>query len=114
MSAAPSKRSTPIVIWQIALGLALVAAWEWGAASNRLDKFFFSRPSDVLMRVWQWISSGSIWGHLAVTLTEALLSFVIGVFLGVLCGFLLARIPFMAALFDPYIKIANSLPRVVL
>ena len=58
-------------------GLAFLLAWEWGVASKLLDKFFFSRPSDVLTRVWQWISTGSIWGHLAVTLTEALLSFAI-------------------------------------
>ena len=114
MSGTTSRRSAPIVVWQVALGLTLLLAWEWGAASNRLDKFFFSRPSDVAARVWQWISSGSIWGHLAVTLTEAVLSFVIGVFLGVLLGFLLARVPLLAALLDPYIKIANSLPRVVL
>jgi NitT/TauT family transport system permease protein len=104
----------PMVVWQAALGLAFLLAWEWGAYSKALDKFFFSRPSDVAARIWQWISSGSIWGHLAVTFTEALLSFLIGVVLGVVSGFLLARVPLLAALLDPYIKIANSLPRVVL
>src|SRR6266704_1555491 len=114
MNGTTSGRSMPIVVWQVALGVAFLLAWEWGADSKLLDKFFFSRPSDVLARVWQWISSGSIWGHLAVTFTEALLSFAIGVFLGVLLGFLLARVPLLAALLDPYIKIANALPRVVL
>src|SRR5882672_1527485 len=114
MSGTTSGRSTPMVVWQAALGLAFLLAWEWGAYSKVLDKFFFSRPSDVAARVWQWIVTGSIWTHLAVTLTEALLSFAIGVFSGILFGFLLARVPFLAALFDPYIKIANSLPRVVL
>src|SRR5438552_3189120 len=75
MNGPASRRRGAILVWQIALGLAFVLAWEWGAAAKLLDKFFFSRPSDVLMRVWQWISTGSIWGHLAVTFTEALLSF---------------------------------------
>lgn len=114
MSGMTSIRSTPLVVWQIALGLAFLLAWEWGAASRRLDRFFFSRPSDVLARVWQWISSGSIWGDLAVTISEAFLSFAIGVLFGIVFGFLLARVPLLAALLDPYIKIANSLPRVVL
>src|SRR5579862_6422411 len=103
-----------IRIGQILLGAALLLAWEWGASAGLLDKFFFSRPSDILIRVWQWSSTGAIWGHLAVTGAEALLSFAIGGALGVLFGFLLARVPLLAALLDPYIKIANALPRVVL
>src|SRR2546425_2340708 len=114
MSGTSSGRAVPIGVWQFALGLGFLLAWEWGAQAKLLDKFFFSRPSDIMARMWQWISSGSIWGHLAVTFTEALLSFAIGVFLGVLLGFLLARVPLLAALLDPYIKIANALPRVVL
>jgi len=103
-----------LLLAQLALGALFLVVWQTLVNAGKLDKFFFSRPSDVAARVWQWISSGSIWGHLAVTLTEAVLSFVIGVFLGVLLGFLLARVPLLAALLDPYIKIANSLPRVVL
>ncbi len=106
--------SARIRIGQILLGAALLLAWEWGASAGLLDKFFFSRPSDILVRVWQWCAAGAIWGHLAVTFTEALLSFAIGAGLGVLFGFLLARVPLLAALLDPYIKIANALPRVVL
>src|SRR6266446_4727914 len=105
MNGTTSRRSMPMVVWQIALGVAFLLAWEWGAESKLLDKFFFSRPSDVVARVWQWVSSGSIWGHLAVTFTEAFLSFAIGVCFGVLFGFLLARVPWLARLLDPYIKI---------
>jgi NitT/TauT family transport system permease protein len=79
-----------------------------------MDKFFFSRPTDILQRIWQWISSGTVWVHLSVTLTEAALSFAIGVAFGVGLGFLLARVEWLAALLDPYIRIANALPRVVL
>jgi NitT/TauT family transport system permease protein len=114
MKGTTSGRPVPMAVWQAGLGLAFLLAWQWGADAKLLDKFFFSRPSDVVARMWQWIASGSIWGHLAVTFTEALLSFAIGVCCGVLFGFLLARVPWMAALLDPYIKIANSLPRVVL
>src|SRR5256885_1435982 len=114
MSGTISRRSTPMIVWQVVLGIVILLAWEWGAYVKLLDKFFFSRPSDVMARIWQWISSGSIWGHLAVTFTEALLSFAIGVVFGVVLGFLFARLPLLAALLDPYIKIANSLPRVVL
>jgi sulfonate transport system permease protein len=48
------------------------------------------------------------------TFTEAMLSFVIGSILGVLVGFALAGVPILARLLEPYIRIANALPRVVL
>jgi ABC-type proline/glycine betaine transport system permease subunit len=43
-----------------------------------------------------------------------MLSFVIGGLLGVLLGFALAWAPTLAALLEPYIRIGNALPRVVL
>jgi NitT/TauT family transport system permease protein len=109
-----SKKRVPIVVFQIILAIVFLAAWEWGSATKLLDQFFFSRPSLVMARVWTMIVSGTIWLHLLTTFTEAALSFAIGVFFGVVLGFALARVPVLAELFDPYIRIANSLPRVIL
>jgi NitT/TauT family transport system permease protein len=103
-----------VVAGQLALVMAFLLAWEWGSRSGLLDQFFFSRPSDVVARVWRWAATGSIWPHLFTTFVETALSLVIGAAVGVVSGFVLARIPALAALFDPYIRIANSLPRVVL
>src|SRR5581483_6476382 len=76
--------------------------------------FFFSTPIDVFSQVVDWFSSGVIWKHLAVTLWEAIYAFIIGSVGGVLIGFWFARQPRVAAVFDPYVKMANALPRVVL
>ena len=51
-----------------------------------------------------------IWPHLATTLIEALLAFVIGTVFGVGCGLALARVELLARVFDPYIRILNALP----
>ena len=99
---------------QVLFGVGMLGLWQWLVSAGVLDRFFFSRPSDIVVRVVQWIVSGSIWGHLWVTLVEAFLSFIIGVALGIAFGFLLARIRWMAELLDPYIRMANALPRVVL
>ena len=55
-----------------------------------------------------------IYSHLLVTLTETVLAFVIGTSLGLGAGLWLALSPLAAAIFDPYIKAANSMPRVIL
>jgi NitT/TauT family transport system permease protein len=79
-----------------------------------LDRFFFSRPSDIAARVAQWIATGLIWPHILTTFSEAALSFFLGALGGVVLGFWLARAPTLAAVLEPYIRVANSLPRIVL
>jgi len=79
-----------------------------------LPPFFFSNPVDVAQQIVKWFVTGVIWKHLYVTLMEAMLAFAIGSIGGVLVGFWFARQPRTAAVFDPYVKMANALPRVVL
>jgi NitT/TauT family transport system permease protein len=79
-----------------------------------LPPFFFSNPVDVAKQVVTWFATGVIWKHLWVTLIESVLAFVIGSIAGVLVGFWFARQPRTAAVFDPYVKMINALPRVVL
>jgi NitT/TauT family transport system permease protein len=76
--------------------------------------FFFGEPVKVLARLWQWFVSGDIYEHLWVTLIETLLAFFIGTVLGVAIGLWLALAPMASAIFDPYIKAANAMPRVIL
>jgi NitT/TauT family transport system permease protein len=79
-----------------------------------LPPFFFSNPLDVGSQILDWFATGVIWKHLAITLWESVLAFAIGSLSGVLVGFWFARQPLAAAVFDPYVKMANALPRVVL
>jgi NitT/TauT family transport system permease protein len=109
-----SKLGVPLIGWQILLACFLLGAWQVLSITGFLDKFFFSKPSDVIARVVEWILTGSIWTHLAVTLEEAFLSFAIGVAAGIVSGFVLARSPFLSDLLNPFIRMFNALPRVVL
>ena len=77
-------------------------------------QFFFSTPLDVIARVIREFSGTDIWRHLFITLQETLLAFLFGAGGGIVVGFIFARSDIVAAIFDPYIKAANALPRVVL
>jgi NitT/TauT family transport system permease protein len=103
-----------IVAAQIGLGVAILGAWQELVNTGRLDKFFFSRPTDIAARISQWLRTGSLWPHLITTMEEAALGFILGAASGVVLGFGLARSPKLGALLDPYIRILNALPRVVL
>jgi NitT/TauT family transport system permease protein len=99
----------------------IVALAIWHVISNfpifgdvKTIRFFFSTPIDVLARTWKQLTGAEIYWHLGITLTETVLAFVIGSAAGIFFGFAFARNALLAAVFDPYIKAANALPRVVL
>ena len=104
---------------QILVAVVAVAAWYLLSTYPVFGKillppFFFSTPVDVAAQIVDWFATGVIWKHLWVTLIESILAFVIGSIGGVLIGFWFARQPRVAAVFDPYVKMINALPRVVL
>jgi NitT/TauT family transport system permease protein len=102
----------------------LVAAWYLLTAPGLLPNFyfeqdnraafFFGEPHKVLRVVVEWFTTGEIFVHLAITLLETALGFVIGAAFGLGIGLWLALSPTGAAVMDPYIKGFNSMPRVVL
>jgi NitT/TauT family transport system permease protein len=119
-----AKGNSSLRFWQLALLAAILLAWYALTSPTLLpplyfddpDKaaFFFGEPLKVLERMWDWFSSGMIYGHLWVTLVETLLAFAIGTAFGLGIGLWLALSPTASALFDPYIKGLNSMPRVIL
>lgn len=110
---------TKLVGLQVLVGLGALLLWHILTVYPILGQpkqiqFFFSTPIDVLARCWKLFATGEIWYHLGITLLETVLAFVTGAAGGILFGFLFARREILAAVFDPYIKAANALPRVVL
>lgn len=112
-------------VWQIGLLLAVFGLWHLlttpGLLPNlvfendQLAAFFFGEPLKVFSRIWVWfVVDADIYRHLGVTLIETLLAFVIGAAFGLGGGLWLALSPMASALLEPYIKAANSMPRIIL
>ena len=119
--------------WQLGLLVLLLGGWHL-ASRNPQIAFFFGEPLTVAQRLWAWFTQGTgslevgtkdttwftlrfpaeIYPHLVITLTETLLAFGIGTVAGLAMGLWLALSPVAAAILDPYIKAANSMPRVIL
>src|SRR5690349_15187604 len=121
----PASKSNKLLrVWQILLFVGIMVLWYVATSPTLLppiyfdnpDKaaFFFGEPVKVFERIWDWFSSGSIYGHLWVTLLETMMAFIIGTVLGLGVGLWLALSPTASALLDPYIKAVSSMPRVIL
>lgn len=129
------NRKRLVLALQLLLLVALLGGWEFCSRSNIIfdgllgplegkgrksiiDPFFFSSPSMVIEKIYEWItegtSLGSLWYQIWVTFEEAVLGFLYGAVAGVLAGIALGRNKLAADVFSIYIKIANAIPRVVL
>lgn len=108
-----------LLLLQVGVAVVAILLWHLFTTTSLVGdpsrmQFFFSTPGAVARQTVAWFADGSIWYHLWITLTEAVLAFVIGALAAVVLGFWFARRPRLAAVFDPYVKGANALPRVVL
>lgn len=109
---------------RILLLVVIIGGWELGArvyiATKKvgIDPFFWGQPSGIWAQIVTWVTEGTaqgpLWVQIAVTLEEAVIGFAIGVVLGVVFGIVLGRNHFLADVLGPYIKAANSIPRVML
>lgn len=111
-------------VYQLLLAVSLLVLWQIATSPTLLPPiffddphkaaFFFGEPLKAAVRIWVWFTSGEIYRHLWVTLIETLLAFVIGTVSGLVVGIWLGLAPTASSVFDPYIKAANAMPRVIL
>jgi len=106
-----ARRVDPIVLWQIAVGVALLAFWE--AIGRISGGVWTSRPSLIAARLATWLH-GPLYPHLATTITEVVTGLAAGALLGVLAGLLLGRSPIAAGVLRPIVVAFYSVPLVAL
>ena len=98
----------------VVIASCVLFMWWLLTETKVLPPFFFGEPIKVVKVVIEWFVTGKIWPHLAITLWETLLAFVIGSLLGLVIGLWLALAPMASALAEPYITAMNAMPRVIL
>lgn len=112
------RHMTAIWVGRAALAVAVVGGWQWFTEEGWVDKFFFGQPSEIwnslVMLFTEGTAFGTIWENLGVTMEEAVLGFLLGTFVGVVLGILLGSNKYLSAVVGPYIRIVNSIPRIVL
>ncbi|QGZ65650.1 ABC transporter permease [Paraburkholderia acidisoli] len=112
------QRHALVIFLRVLVLVVVLGGWEVAGREQWIDPFFFSMPSLILLQIVDWLQNGTSQGPLLVqvwvTLEETVLGFLIGAVGGVVCGVLLGRNKLLSDVFSLYIKIANSIPRVVL
>ena len=106
-----TSRNDHILVWQVAVGVGLLAAWE---ALGRLHgSQWTSEPSLIADRLVQWVQ-GDLYLQVATTLTEVVTGLVIGAAFGILAGLVLGRSPLLSVILRPIIVAFYSVPLIAL
>jgi NitT/TauT family transport system permease protein len=107
-------------IWgaRIALAVVIFGGWQWFTTEGWVDPFFFGQPSLIwhrFIRYWQEDTGfGSYQLQIETTMKEAVYGFLLGTGLGIVAGVALGMNRFVAEVLDPFIKVVNAIPRIVL
>lgn len=108
------KMTTAVIATQAMVLLLFVGVWEAAGTNKWIDPLLFSYPSKMLMQLWKTMADGSIWPHVGMTVTETVVGFVLGTIIGTAIAALLWWFPFLSRVFDPYLVVLNSMPKVAL
>lgn len=100
-----------ILLWQVALVVGLLAAWEIAGRLTGADQV--SSPSRIIQTIMTWLR-GELYPHLFTTLGELACGMAIGCSLGILAGLVLGRMPIAALILRPIIVGLYSVPLVTL
>ena len=106
-------RKYVILTIQIGLLLGLILLWEVCANVGLIDSFITSQPSRVVKTIIN-LSSNDLLMHLGVTCTETIIGFLLGVVFGMLSASVLWWFKTCSEIFEPYLVILNSLPKIAL
>ena len=106
-------RKYMILSVQIGLLFGLIILWEICANLGFIDSFITSQPSRVIKTIIN-LSSNDLMMHLGVTCTETIVGFLLGVIFGLFIASILWWFKTCSEIFEPYLVILNSLPKIAL
>lgn len=108
------RRDPVVIAGRVLLGAGLVALWEFSPVLFGINPFWFSQPSVVARTAARMLGEGSLLRHIGVTLLETLLGLGVGSAVGIAVGVVLGRARLLQQLFEPYLLLANALPKVAM
>lgn len=102
-----------VIITQISILIIFIVAWEIAANKQIIDSFIMSQPSKIL-KTFINLSSNDLLMHIKVTCNETIVGFLLGTAIGIIIAIMLWWSDFLSRVFEPYLVVLNSLPKVAL
>ncbi len=108
------KEKIIISFFKIFIIIFLLFIWELLAKNNLINTFLFSSPSKIYSTIIDLWNNYDLISHIFVTLYETTISFSLSTILGLIIASIFWSSNTIYKIFDPYLTILNSLPKVAL
>ena len=99
---------------QMLIIIFLFLIWEILAKKNLINTLLYSSPSNIIKTINNLFNQNALFNHIFITLYEVIVSFLISGILGLIISTILWWNKFTSKVFEPFLTIINSLPKVAL
>lgn len=107
------NRKFLITLTQFLILIGIIVVWELLANAKIIDPFITSQPSRIFKTILNY-QENQLFYHIGITCLETIVGFILGTLLGTVIASFLWWSDFWSKVFDPYLVILNSLPKVAL
>lgn len=108
------KQKRLIRFFQVLIIVLLFSCWELLARLNIINTFLYSSPSRIFTTVISLFKENLLLKHIGITIYEVIISFFISSLLSFIISTIFWWNKFLAKVFEPYLTVFNSLPKVAL
>ena len=102
------------VVLQVLVFVVFIAVWEGFIQIRGLSRLVLPSPFVVWEQFVENLLSGYFTPHIATTLSEILLGFLVGSVLGIGLGALVAQSPLLNRVLSPYVIASQAMPKLAL
>ena len=103
-----------VILIQLFILLFIIGLWEYLSSHNIINSFIYSSPSKIFKTIIDLYKKNNLFNNIWVTFYETIISFVMATVLGTIIAIILWYSKFLYKIFEPYLTVLNSLPKVAL
>lgn len=107
-------RNILVHVTQAGVLILFLALWELSAHLQWIDPFIMSCPSQIWATLLELSADGILWKNAWVSTWETIVGFAIGTVTGYVSAVILWWNSFVKDVFEPYVVVLNSLPKIAL
>lgn len=108
------KEKILVHLMQTIIIIAIFSIWELLAKLNLINTFLYSSPSRIINSIINLFKENVLFSHIGITIYEVMISFLISIAIGIIIATLFWWNKFLAKVFEPFLTVLNSLPKVAL